>query len=132
MGAPVETGIENFEEVILSLSASDPAKLIGWISESLVEEIESEPPAQKIEPGTESTPEDNVEWPPANVKFADNPSGQASWHEGIPQAKYLTEEERKEIGHELFGAWKDSTPDDLAEQILSSRTLPTREINLND
>ena len=71
MGAPVETGIENFEEVILSLSASDPAKLIGWISESLVEEIESEPPAQKIEPGTESTPEDNVEWPPANAREAD-------------------------------------------------------------
>lgn len=124
MGAPVDTGIENFEEVILGLSASDRAKLIGWISESLVEEAEAGP--------AEPAAEEGVEWPPKEVKFADNPSGKPSWYEGIPQAKDLTEEARKEVGHELFGAWKDSTPDDLAEQILSSRTLPTREINLND
>lgn len=38
VGAPVDTGLENFEEVILKLSTSDRAKLIGWISEAMVEE----------------------------------------------------------------------------------------------
>lgn len=38
MGAPVDTGLENFEEAILKLSISDRAKLIGWISETMVEE----------------------------------------------------------------------------------------------
>jgi len=31
MGAPVDTGLENFEEAILKLSVTDRIKLIYWI-----------------------------------------------------------------------------------------------------
>jgi hypothetical protein len=39
MGAPVDTGIENFEEVILGLSKADRLKLIIWITESIINDI---------------------------------------------------------------------------------------------
>ena len=38
MGIPIETGIENLEEVLLKLSVTDRVKLIQWISESVVAE----------------------------------------------------------------------------------------------
>ncbi|WP_420457867.1 hypothetical protein [Neolewinella sp.] len=49
----------------------------------------------------------------------------------IPAAE-LSEAERLEVMRRLEGAWKDSTPDDLAEQIINSRSLSGREINLDD
>jgi hypothetical protein len=129
MGAPVETGIENFEEAILKLSFTDRAKLISWISDSLVEEVENVVPEPEAGALDEELPE---EWPPTNVKFEDNPSGQPSWHDGIRQAKDLTEEERLKVLYEMSGAWKDTTPDDLAKQIISSRTVSTREFTFDD
>jgi len=69
---------------------------------------------------------------PANMRVAENPSGKGAWYEGIPKAEDLTEEERLKVLDDVSGAWKDSTPDDLAEQIISSRTISTREINLDD
>ncbi|SEP78015.1 hypothetical protein [Neolewinella agarilytica] len=128
MGAPVDTGLENFEEAILKLSVADRIKLIHWISETMVTgeaETVTSPPA------TNTVEEPASAWPPANMRVAENPSGKEAWHAGIPRAEDLTEEERLEVLDELSGAWKDSTPDDLAEQIISSRTISTREINLD-
>ena len=128
MGAPVDTGLENFEEAILKLSVADRVKLIHWISETVVEE-ESQPTTI---PSSSKVEEPAAAWPPANMRVAENPSGKVAWYEGIPKAEDLTEEERLKVLDDLSGAWKDSTPDDLAEQIISSRTISTREINLDD
>ena len=52
MGAPVITGLENFEEVILKLPIADRTKLAHWILESVVEEVEPSadetPPAEDL------------------------------------------------------------------------------------
>ena len=131
MGAPVNTGIENFEEVILGLSKADRVKLLGWIAESLVEEENSPPPEEDGE-SDEASPKEDIEWPPKNLRIAENPSGKTPWYEGIPSPKDLSEEERQEVGKQLFGAWKDTTPDDFADQIMAARTVSGREINLDE
>ena len=130
MGAPVITGLENFEEVILKLPIADRTKLAHWILESVVEEVE--PSAKAAD--TEDFGEREIEWPPKNVRIADNPSGKTPWYEGIPQAKDLSEEERLKVLNELNGAWEDHpmSAEELIEEIYSSRTISTREINLDD
>lgn len=135
MGAPVETGIENFEEVILGLSKADRVKLLGWIAESLVEE-ENPPSVLEIEPTQEDadlTTEDEIEWPHKNLRIGNNPSGKKSWYEDIPSPKDLTEEEWKAKVHEVAGSWNDHpmSAEELIEDIYSSRTISTREINLD-
>lgn len=134
MGAPVETGIENFEEVILGLSKADRAKLVGWIAESLVEE--EEPKNDVVEVPVESTPESNSVWPPKNLRIADSEklSGKKPWYADIPSPQDLTEEEWKAKVHEVAGSWSDHpmSAEELIEDIYSSRTISTREINLDD
>lgn len=53
-------------------------------------------------------------------------------HDTGVSASSLTEAERLATLNRLWGAWKDSTPDDLAAQIISSRSISDREINLDD
>jgi len=133
MGAPVNTGIENFEEVILGLSKADRVKLLGWIAESLVEEENSPPPEEDGE-SDEASPKEDIEWPPKNLRIAENPSGKTPWYEGIPSPKDLTEAEWKAKVHEVAGSWDDHSmsAEELIEDIYSSRTISTREINLDD
>jgi len=132
MGAPVETGIENFEEVILALSPSDRAKLIGWISETLVEEVETT--TKEADTSTEVLSEKDINWPPKDLRAADALSAKPQWHEGIPEPKDLTEKEWKAKVDEVAGSWADHpmSAEELIEDIYSSRTISTREINLDD
>jgi hypothetical protein len=44
----------------------------------------------------------------------------------------LSASERLLVLQELSGAWKDDTPDDLADRIINSRTISTRIIDLDD
>lgn len=50
---------------------------------------------------------------------------------GATPAADLTESQRLEVLERLEGAWKDSTPDDLAAQIIEARTYG-REVDLDD
>jgi hypothetical protein len=117
----------------LKLPIADRTKLAHWILETVVEEVEP-PKKDAVEVTAESTPESNSVWPPKNLRIADSEkiSGKKSWHAEIPRAKDLTEEERQEVAKQLFGAWKETTPDDFAEQIMSARTISEREINLDE
>lgn len=130
MGVPVNTGLDNFEEVILKLSTVERTKLAHWLLESVVEEVE---PASKPD-GVGIVEEPAAAWPPKNVRFADNPSGKKPWYADIPMAKDLTEEERLKVVDEVAGSWKDHpmSAEELIEDIYSSRTISTREINLDD
>lgn len=123
MGAPVETGIENFEEVILALSPSDRAKLIGWISETLVEDTAL--PNDNIEPADKQTA---ANWPPTDVKFAEDLSGKTPWYGNFDPKRKRSKEERKQAADEAWGAWASWAPEDLADQILSDRTTDSREL----
>lgn len=124
MGAPVDTGIENFEEVILGLSKADRVKLVGWIAESLVEEDLEVEEVSIVEP----TPV----WPPEGLD--DAADSLPSWHDGIPRPEDLTKEEWEKKVNEVAGSWADHpmTAEELIEDIYSSRTISTREINLDD
>ncbi|MEM6770422.1 MAG: hypothetical protein AAF597_07570, partial [Bacteroidota bacterium] len=86
----------------------------------------------EVPPKQETGEKQASTWPPENVRFGDKVSDKEPWYGNTPMASDLTEEERIKVSKSLFGAWKDSTPDDLAEQIISSRTISTREINLDD
>jgi len=131
MGAPVNTGIENFEEVILGLSKADRVKLLGWIAESLVEE-ENSPPAEEDGESDEASPKEDIEWPPKNLPQVERLENEASWLSKInPPTPDLTDEEWKERVSSVAGLWSD-LPDDYGDDIVSSRTVSTREINLND
>jgi len=126
MGAPVDTGLENFEEVILKLPVTDRTKLAHWILASVVSES----------PEPELTADRKIEWPPKKVRWADSEdiSGKKPWYDGIPQAKDLTKEERLKLLSEVEGSWADHpmTAEELIEDIYSARTTSTREINLDD
>lgn len=126
MGAPVDTGLENFEEAILKLSIADRARLIGWISETMVEEEVSVTAA-----ASPSLVEDPVvAWPPADVRMVENPSGKPSWYDKVeePTADLSKEEWSKRV-NAVAGLWSDM-PDDIAEEIRSARNDDPREINL--
>jgi|GEM_PF-4626355 hypothetical protein len=124
MGAPVETGIENFEEVILGLSREDRAKLADWISETLVEE--------ESVPATVSNKEQDSVWPPENLRVAEDSSAITPWHEAIdPPGAHLSTEEWEARVDSVAGLWSD-LPDDYGDDIVTSRTISTREINLDD
>lgn len=135
MGAPVDTGIENFEEAILKLSISDRARLIGWISETMVEE---EIPVSESEGEGEAGPalDAEIEWPPKDLEVTRNTNltGESAWYDGIPTPADLTEEEWRAKVHEVAGSWKDHpmSAEELIEDIYSSRTISTREINIDD
>lgn len=122
MGAPVDTGLENFEEAILKLSVADRVKLIHWISETVVDE----------EPEVEAEVDNN--WPPRNLGVEENPSNKTPWYEGITPVGELTEGEWKVKVNEAAGAWADHpmTAEELIDDIYESRTISTREINLDD
>ena len=123
MGAPVETGLENFEEAILKLSVADRVKLIHWISESVVEE-ETGPPPSELNPGEQK----DIDWPPKEMRVAEDLSGKVPWYGDFDFEKKRTEEERKQAADEAWGAWADWAPEDLADQILSARTTGLREL----
>lgn len=125
MGAPVDTGIENFEEAILKLSISDRARLIGWISETMVEE-ETAPTTASDSVGKVEEPP--AAWPPPDLRIADNPSGKTPWYGDFDLDKARSPKERKQAADEAWGAWADWAPEDLAAQILAARTISTREL----
>jgi hypothetical protein len=50
----------------------------------------------------------------------------------VTPAANLSASERLQVLRGLYGAWKDDTPDDLADFIVNSRTISTREITLDD
>lgn len=68
------------------------------------------------------------------MRVAENPSGKEAWYAGIPRAEDLTEEEWRVKVDEVAGSWADHpmTAEELIEDIYSSRTISTREINLDD
>ena len=53
------------------------------------------------------------------------------WYAGTHKVDELTHTEWLAKVHELAGAWSDM-PDDIAEQIINSRTTSAREINLDN
>ncbi len=53
------------------------------------------------------------------------------WYAGTRTVDDLSETEWLAKVRELSGAWSDM-PDDIAAQIVNSRTISTREINLDD
>ncbi|MFK8164599.1 MAG: hypothetical protein AB8H12_19290 [Lewinella sp.] len=122
MGAPVETGIENFEEVILGLSKADRVKLLGWIAETLVEEGD---PVQEAK---------YIEWPPKNLNISDSPvpSDETPWYMNIdPPGPHLSTAEWEARVNSVSGLWSD-LPDAYGDDIVSSRTISIREVNLDD
>jgi hypothetical protein len=125
MGAPVDTGIENFEEAILKLSISDRAKLIGWISETMVEEVHAKE-------STAPQPEPAQAWPPDDLPISKDKSGKTPWYEAIdPPGDHLSDAEWEARVNAVAGLWSD-LPDNYGDDIVSSRTISTREINLDD
>lgn len=113
MGAPVNTGIENFEEAILRLSISDRARLIGWISETMVEEEEKITDAEKIKPSGALPAAAEVDEPPGlgEIRFP----------------KACSKRERAEQLDQLNGSWAGSeSAEELIEAIYSSRTTNDR------
>lgn len=134
MGAPVDTGLENFEEAILKLPIAERTKLAHWILESVVEEAELPVEVGKTE--VETAPDSNSVWPPTDLKVADSErlSSKKPWYADIPRPQDLSEEEWKAKVHEVAGSWADHpmTAEELIEDIYSSRTISTREINLDD
>ena len=103
MGIPIE---KHWLDTLLSLSTEDKLELISMINGSI-----PPPEATLVSPAT--------------IPLAKR------YGNATPAAE-LSKEERLAILDELCGAWKDSTPDDLAEQIINGRTISTREINLDD
>ena len=125
-GAPVETGLENFEEAILKLSVADRVKLIHWISESVVENVELPEREEESTVKNTTVAESASEvWPLADIRFAEDMSGKTPWYEGIPEPKDLTEEEWKAKVYEVSGSWADHpmSAEELIEDIYSSRAL---------
>lgn len=117
MGAPVDTGLENFEEAILKLSIVDRAKLIGWISETMV--VEEGQNIGEVKPSdtepTAKTGQDQVEL--GEIRF--------------PKAR--SPEERSVRLDRLNGSWAGSeSAEKLIETIYSSRTVDDREYLHNE
>ena len=126
MGIPV---IADIEAAILELSHEDRIKVIAWIAETMLPEEENEPeenePSGRVE-------EPAAAWPPPNMRIAKDESGKTPWYEGIdPPGTHLSDEEWKARVDSVAGLWSD-LPDDFGEDIVSSRTISTREINLDD
>lgn len=133
MGAPVNTGIENFEEVILKLPIAERTKLAHWILESVVEEEESPDSRTEAEVDVaESKTERDIEWPPKDISLFEEPADKVSWLSKVnPPSADLSDEEWKKRVSAVAGLWSD-LPDDYGDDIVSSRTISTREITLDD
>ena len=120
MGIPIETGIENLEEVLLKLSVTDRVKLIQWISESVVAEGEKDD-ALKMGSVTGSFVE------------AGNDDLLLTQEEQnlLAELKSHPWEDRVDA---VIGLWKDHpmTAEELIEDIYTSRTISTREIKWDD
>ena len=91
-------------DTILALSDKDKRELIALLNNSLVTHKEPAAPAS---------------------------ASPIPWYAGTRTVDDLSQTEWLAKVRELSGAWSDM-PDDTTEQIINSRTISTREINLAD
>ena len=131
MGIPIETGIENLEEVLLKLSVTDRVKLIQWISESVVAEGEDTATAADV-PGeqVDITKDDRIEASVDSDRYYPVVIG----GQVIRFPQELSQEEWEAAVNKSAGSWADHpmSAEELIEDIYGSRTISTREIKWDD
>jgi hypothetical protein len=121
MGAPVDTGIENFEEVILGLSKADRVKLLGWIAESLVEEAET---SNQATPSSKTSEENDTFYEPLSKNE----------HLGeIRTPESRSDEERLSSVKALNNSRTDTrSAEEIIDEIYSARTIDEPKSFFND
>ena len=123
MGIPIENGIENLEEVLLKLSVTDRVKLIQWISESVVAE------------GQDASTAADVAVSQVDVDVnSDTDYPVVTGEQVVRSPRDLSQEEWEAAVDKSAGSWADHpmSAEELIEDIYSSRTISTREINWDD
>lgn len=112
-------------EELSKLSNEDKIKVIAWMADTML------PEEREVSSGV-VVEDPAADWLPAEMEVPDDNTSGPIWYEKVDSpGSHLTSEEWDSRVKAGAGLWSD-LPDDFGDDIVSSRTISTKEVNLDD